>query len=683
MGDLNGTRHAESSFLDSLRGKQAAAVLTGNPSVIIKQAASYPTAAAVVGWKPLAGALRYFATPRSIDVGLIDKYTAGFWMRRSQSLNDLEANANRDNAVSKGLHWLGNGIQGMDVLTTKVLWKAAEYYVNDNTNLKPGSQESIQAGTDEYYQEVARTYEKILEQTQPEYGTMQRPGILRSKSQIVKALTMFKTQSIQNFNILVDSIRNLSDMKENLKQSNTDANRKAVANARTQVARAVSSQITSAVVLGIMTALGKALLHKLRDYRDDKGDLTLESIGAQIMKDSVSSMAGMVAGGSELFDLINGLIEGKAPYDIEAAGISTINDLYQSTYSLLSAASVIGDSDKTVQEKLDAIGAKGKKFALNVAQLLGIPANNVINLVDGLIANGRDFALGKGLSFEEGGVLGAAQGRETSNSAVAGYIAQALAEGNQAEAMRLYNEQLRQGKSADSINNAIAAWQKANIPEIKEAAQAIDGGDIGRYNELINQIVAKGVSMANAVKYVEAARKKLTEGAETGGEGAGQGQGGQPMTFDEIVAGLTSDSTEKTYGAGYTNGMLNSLLEDGNVEGAIRVRDAMIQSGKTKSSINSAMTSYWKPILVTAYEDGDMVTVRRITDMLVEMGVSRTTITGWTSKSTSSGSGFGSGGFGSGGFGSGGFGSGGFGSGGFGSGGFGSGGFGKKKSKKR
>jgi hypothetical protein len=48
MQDIQGGRSEKGNFLMNLRGQFAGATLTLNPSVAIKQAASYPTAAAVV-----------------------------------------------------------------------------------------------------------------------------------------------------------------------------------------------------------------------------------------------------------------------------------------------------------------------------------------------------------------------------------------------------------------------------------------------------------------------------------------------------------------------------------------------------------------------------------------------------------------------------------------------------------
>ena len=682
MSDLQGGIRTESSILDKMRGTMAAATLGVNPTVRIKQAASYPTAAAVIGWKPLAKALKY-ANPVFLKnfnpETEIDPYTSAHWERRSQNLSDLEANAHRNTKAGKFYHYLTNGIQRTDISTTAVIWMACGEYVAEN-------QPELKKGSLEFKQAQARVYEQTLESTQPEYGELQKAGVLRSNNQLVKQFTMYKTQSLQNLGILVDAVTNLSDKAKADKANSTPETQAALREAKIGLARSTSALITGAVVLGVMQALGQALKHKLGGYRDDKGDLTAESVSNQIFKDSISSLAGMVVGGSEAFDFFNGLIEGKSPFDIEAASASMINDMYQNLWALGNSVSVIADSDKTPEQKLQALLPKFRKLGLSAAQMYGVPAGNILGLIDGIAANAADFATGKAGTFASQSplqiagtaLIGSAQGRETSNKAVAGYIAQAMMEGRQAEAVRLYNEQLRQGKTADALNSAIATWQKANIPEIREAAEAIDSGDLVGYNSKINQLVEMGLSMTNAVKYVEAVRKKN----EKSGELRVESGANSPMSYQDIVSGMTK-TTATSEENSYTNGMMNSLLEDNNIEAAKAIRDDMLKNGKKSSAINSSLTSHWKPLLQAAYAEGDMAEVRRITNMLVSMGMKRTTVTGWatsgsstSSSSSSKKTGFGSGSFGSGGFGSSskkssskkktGFGSGSFGSGTFG-----------------
>ena len=676
--DINGDGKVRNTVIDALRSNIAKGLLAGNMAVTVKQAASIANAIGVLDPDCVMKALPYYAALKKINAEKLSEYTAAFYMRQTGTMASLEANANRESMAAKGVHAALDTIRAMDEATTRVLIKACEFQVQKNNP-------ELEVGTDAYWKEVAKKYDPVIEETQPSSGVMQKNPLQRNKSTAVQAMIMFRTQLWKNLNRVIKVTNDVGMAREMLKEnpSSEEAKQNLKAKQRT-MALTISGQVASAVMIAVLNMLGKMLLHKTDDYKDEKGDITMGAAGGRLAKDTISSMAGMVLGGSELFDFINGVTEGKAPYDIEAVGVSTINDLQQNLFGVINAGDTLADSSLSAGEKVEKLRPRVWKLAGTIGELFGVPVNNIRNLLDGLIANGKDLAAGKPLSFESTGwdFLGAARGRNTSNADVAGYIARAMASGDTAEAERLYNGQLAQGKTPQSLNTAIANWQKENIPQIKQAAQAIEDGDISLYNRLVREITEQGVSTANAVKYVESERKKLQEAAQKKEEENEnrQTQTPQRMTYDQITAGMTKEASDLLY----TNGMMNSLLEDGNVAQAVAVKNAMLESGKKQSAINSSLTSYWKPILKAAYDAGDMQTVRQITEMLMEMGMNRSTIQGWTGTKSSGSSGFGSRSFGSGSFGSGSFGKSSFGSGTFGSGSFGTT-AGKKKtsSKKR
>jgi ribosomal protein L7Ae-like RNA K-turn-binding protein len=153
------------------------------------------TAAGVVSWKSIGKALR---TVKPAHTEQLQKYSAGYYMRTSQKLTDMEANVNRTSPLAKGTNKMMNTIQAADLWTTrKMLW-AAEYEIQDTTNLKEG--------TEEYWKAVAKKYEDILEISQPTSGVMQKDAISRSTSEGVRMMTMFRTQISKNLNAIVNTV---------------------------------------------------------------------------------------------------------------------------------------------------------------------------------------------------------------------------------------------------------------------------------------------------------------------------------------------------------------------------------------------------------------------------------------------------------------------------------------------
>ena len=118
MSDLqNGHRPTEvwSRAMSRLRSNYAGAVLTLNASVAMKQAASYPTAAAVLGWGPLAKALKDFGR---VDLDLIAKYTPLQWYRsKGFSTRELGDMASKDRHLPKLLKRIDKAIR--EFLPTK------------------------------------------------------------------------------------------------------------------------------------------------------------------------------------------------------------------------------------------------------------------------------------------------------------------------------------------------------------------------------------------------------------------------------------------------------------------------------------------------------------------------------------------------------------------------------------
>ena len=367
-------------------------------------------------------------------------------------------------------------------------------------------------------------------------------------------------------------------------------------------------------------------------------------------------MAGMMVGGSELFELIFGIAEGKAPYDIEAGSISLINDVYQSVYKLGNAAAAIGDSSLSADQKRQKILKAVKDFVFNASSAFGKPLGNAWKIGESAVKYYDDIASGRGLEGLTTGDVSLATG--------ARYMGEALIGGDKDTYTRIYNRLRTQGKSDKQINSALRSWMKTGDPRIRQAAEAIDSGDIDTYNRLINEMVADGFAMASVVTAIEAVRKE-GPAEETAAETAEAP--GRALTYEEIIAAQENEGA-----SAYTYAQMNQLLDSGNTRAAQTVQKALFKS-KGTTAVKSALTSYWKPKYQAAYQARNRSELNRITRLLKAMGYSDASLAKWKSVDADGGSakstGFGSGSFGSGGFGSSkkssrkrsGFGSGGFG----------------------
>ena len=607
--DLNtGGQKSDASALDKLRNQAAGSALGANATVIMKQPVSYIAAAAELGYGPLIKAM---TSTRKFDAELVKKYTPAYWERTAENIQAMNANANAG-TLNKTSSFLSKAIAASDNMTVRRLWIASEYAVEEE-------QPNLKRGSEEYNQAVADKFNKVVERTQPEYGTMQRTHISRSNNQLVKGLTMYKTQAMQNYNIVYDSVADYAAQAKRYKADPSAENKEELDRAKTKMARALSSQIVSAAALAVMTALGKALLHKPEPYQDDKGEITAESLTYQLSKDALSSMAGMMVGGSELFDLIAGIAEGKQPYDIEASQVSMVNDLYQAVYKLGSAATSIGNSNLSKEQKLEKAGKAVDTFAQSVGAIFGLPVKNIENIYNSAKKYVDDITSGRGL---EGLTTG-----DVTTTKAAKYMGEALQKGDSETYTRLYNRLLKQGKTQSQINSALKSWMKTNDPRIQQAADAIDSGDLDTYNRLINDMVRTGYGMAAVVTTIESVRKANDSSEELGGRSE-ELNNVQPMTYEQIMAAQENESA-----AAYTYAQLNNLLDQNNITAAKKIQSQLFKS-KGTTAVKSALTSYWKPKYREAYQSRNRAELSRITKLLKQMGYSDASLEKWKSDNT-------------------------------------------------
>lgn len=374
LSDLQGGRKSEMNWLDRMRGRYAQAVLTLNPSVTMKQAASYPTAAATLGWGPITKAL-VNQTVRT-DRALIDKYSPLLWYRNQGNVTNDIADINQaktwaTRAPRPIQKYLLNWIQNTDTLTVQRLWLASEYYVQDEMKVKKGSEG--------YYEKVAEVYNRVIEDTQPNYTVMQRPDILRSTNQMTKALTMFSTQRLQNYGIVYDAIgeyrARLEDMK---KGTGTKGDVRA---AGKNLARAFSSQIVAAAVLAGMTFIAGAALHREKNWEDEAGNITTESFMKQFGKDFGATIAGSSIGGSELYEFLTAMTGQEKWWGFETSSVATINDFGDDLKTTYDALKNLLTGDGSYQAVADAIKAMG----VDASKFFGVPVENTKKIIDGAI----------------------------------------------------------------------------------------------------------------------------------------------------------------------------------------------------------------------------------------------------------------------------------------------------------
>lgn len=398
LKDMNGGRSkmkdALSRFFAKARGNYATAVLYGNASTAMKQAASFPTAAAAIGWKPLADGLANYNKEGAKTLEEINKRVATYSMRNGDG-NSVYDTGDTSGAVARLVNSMpGAGwITAADDLTVKVLSTAAKAYVDQNIG-------SLEKGSTEYWDKVADVYADCIELTQPNNGTMQLSALSRSQNEILRGVTMFSNQRIQNLGLMWDAVADLRAQKARLKDAPNDADAKEEFNrAKVKFANTMSAMAVQSLMIGMMTAAGRALWHREDEYRDELGEITSKSLWKKIADDSLDSFMSNFIGIADIVDVGRFFVDKDyTHYDFAVPELEMINGLVTKGRNMVVAISAALENDDP--EKADDLNEKMKKsvlaFVEQAGQSLGVPLVNLRKNVLGVFNGVRGIAEGNG-----------------------------------------------------------------------------------------------------------------------------------------------------------------------------------------------------------------------------------------------------------------------------------------------
>lgn len=433
----------------ALRGNFAAATLTANVGVGMKQAASYPTAAAVLGWKPLAKAFKDI--PKGVTskgIPELEAINPLLWYR-SQGQSSADINYAKQSDVYKFLDNKAPAlkavsvdlIQNIDSATVRTLEYASMYYVDEQYK-------DLQKGTEEYWSKVSDVFTKVVEETQPNYTVLQRPEVLKDTNALVRQLFMFKTQPMQNLGILYDAIGEFSTVKK--KYNKSSAEYKASAD---KVARAVSSQLVAALVFSAMTILSNVIYHKLWKYDQDEDKSFVEEALVALMDGVAGTLSGMLICGDWIYNATKELLFGAKNYGVEVSIVENFNNTV-SMMNKYKEYSVKLAEAKTEAQRADAITKllrNTEDLAVSIGQYFGIPVNNLKNTLTAPYLYIKDIATGNQIGSSN------LFWDETPESQKM-RMYEALLDGNMERYQKLFDEQVQASDATDpeqSIHNQI------------------------------------------------------------------------------------------------------------------------------------------------------------------------------------------------------------------------------------
>lgn len=600
-------RHRSSTMsraLDRMRGNYAGAILTVNPGVAIAQAASLPTAGAVLGADTMAAVLpfvkNFSGKQRAAVEAEIRQHGDALLQYRLRGtkrgeMSSIGAHKNLVAKASEAMPAVTGWITGMDEITVAALWEGAKRYVEHHAaefglteeNLSAaqsadggaarsspteGSQESRNSKA--YWEAVNKMYQRVIEETQPNYTTMQRAGIQRSDNEFVKTLTMFTTQRFQNYGILADAVGDYKAQKARYAADQSAENKAEVQRAGQSLRRAAASQVVQTAVFALMKIGADFLLHRWDKEQDENGDITAASVGKRFFDLYTESAAGNFLYGAEIYSVISNAASG-ADYDVvSATNISAVNDLFAAftkTAKLLRT-----DTGEMSEEELAAHHQKLNKAVLKDIQcgleLYGVPAANirkVMQAFEGYWEDAQAIGSGEGFSFSS-----------APSSATGQYdrLYNAIQSGDSEEGAAAMKKLEQMGKT-DKVDSELARRLKQYDADVLAAAEARNAGKTRaeeKARKAVFEKLREGLGVAPATdrakgKADAARRAQLIDVVNKAVDGKA----------DELLAGSKDGSV---YDA------LLDEVENGRAKDVQAEINRLLTAGKDKGNIKSKIT---------------------------------------------------------------------------------------------
>lgn len=315
--------------LSKARGIYASYQLGANLKVIVTQVSALPASMKYIKARNLSKAIT-----TKVD---LDKYPMPTIGKYRNANKEVVQAATLSEGFNKFTDFFGKGMAYADQKCIDLMWKACLIQTNYDVNA------------------ATKIFEKAIRETQPNYNALQRSGLLRSKNELYKMMTMFTAQPSKN-------LTNIVEIGQRAKYKGKQLSKQDI-----QLAK---SSIASLVWQGVMyTSL--AYLFKWLLDKEEPEELNPLKVSQDFINDNIIGMV----------PFVNNLVQ----LDYANGKFIKFNDIE------LSAVSQLYDVVTQTQTLLDDIGDKGSFNWYNAIDIIGkatgIPTRNIYNYTVGMLKN--------------------------------------------------------------------------------------------------------------------------------------------------------------------------------------------------------------------------------------------------------------------------------------------------------
>jgi len=175
-------------------------------------------------------------------------------------------------------------------------------------------------------------------------------------------------------------------------------------------------------------------------------------------------------------------------------------------------------------------------------------------------------------------------------------------------------EMLATGATVSGIKSGFKRRLRGCEQKVTAAADAMEAGDLDRYEELVGEVMAMGIGKAAVVSMVRSELEGRKPKEET------------PQSWELLEAELVGEDAGL-----YATGDLLAALDRGEMELAKELADRMSEE-KDESSLRASLTGAYKATYLAAWRAGDAQEIERIRSMLLglDVGYTAETLDKWT-----------------------------------------------------
>ena len=582
IGDLQQRADTiDNTFLDTIQSNYMGMKIMFNMGSMIKQLSAFPLANRYFGAKNVSlAALNLFRN--KVDFDLYNKYTSYLWYRKEGN-GTVVGELSREMSLVKKWQDTFDFVGKMDNRVVASLLYAAELHVEQTTDLKKG--------TDAFYREVARQFEKCIDETQPNNMVTSKLQYLRNKNLRRLSLNAFRSQNMAIGNTIFDSFFEMKARMADDKINSTAESKAAKKAAVLKFVSCCSGAISANLLLGALSVLSSVILyHHWDDVCDDEGNISGEKIALNYLDEVLNGIYGSFAMGDYLYSAVSSAIDiGKTYYGLQVMSVDSINDMVN-----------------------DVISGKALDALKILLDCLGIPGTNIARFGSSIYAYYNDVAKGSGriITDSKGNVV---------TDYLHYYIVEDKKDGNSSRAEYyesmwkeiLMDKGKTESEATDYIKSKIVTALSAD-DDIEEAGVAKANGNLADYEKYRQKVIDCGFDSKDVQKAIDRFIKseaKLVSEIEGEDERKqklmdnGFNENGAEYVLGKIETSQEYDDESKSTSAFdetsgedelvmYSYSDLFDALINGDTENYDIIEKYMIEKGgKTKQEIESAMRS--------------------------------------------------------------------------------------------